>query len=72
MTDATQDTTLLAIVKMINTDRLSELVQAYGGDRYCKSLSVRRMLIAIVVGMLKGLKSLRDIECFTEDNKEVL
>ena len=72
MTDATQDTTLLAIVKMINTDRLSELVQAYGGDRYCKSLSVRRMLIAIVVGMLKGLKSLRDIECFTEDNKEEL
>ena len=72
MTVTAQDTTLHTIVNMINGERLSELIRAYDGDRYCKSLSVQKMLIAIVLGMLKGMKSLRDIECFTEDYEEVL
>lgn len=72
MTVATQDTTLHTIVNMIKGERLSELIQAYGGDRYCKSLSVQKMLIAMVIGILKGMKSLRDIEYFTEDCAEEL
>ena len=57
MTVATQDTTLHTIVNMIKGERLSELIQAYGGDRYCKSLSVQKMLIAMVIGIWKGMKS---------------
>ena len=67
MAVSAQDTTLRAIVKMIDMEYLSELVRAYDGDRYCKSLNVQKMFIALLVGMLRGLKSLRDIECFTED-----
>ena len=72
MAVSAQDTTLRAIVKMIDMEYLSELVRAYDGDRYCKSLNVQKMFIALLVGMLRGLKSLRDIECFTEDYQEAL
>lgn len=72
MSTKRKDTPLTAIVNLVNAERFEELIQAFEGNRYCKSLTVQKMAVGMWVGMIQNLTSLRDIETFTDDHAQEL